>query len=158
MQDVLTDWDGTGRGYTCDVQGGNDALLTFIVIATTPIVFILILALLGTLETVLKKKHRFKDLEFAVLYAGFEIPAFAVIVFEFWSSCVLVAECKNFSCILKASTVVVIFTYGYLFTVFSTYQEYKNEKFTLIRHNFFFATPTLFKYGISEGTRCPYIH
>ena len=143
MQDVLIDWDGTDRGYTWDVQGGNDVLFTVIVIVTTPIALILIVVLADTLENVLDRKSLFKHLHLGVLYAGFEIPAFAVIIFESWSSYVLVAECKHFSCILKASTVVpvVIFTCGCLFKC--TCECYK-EDCTPIRHIIFYLPIRLF--------------
>ena len=118
MQEVLTDWDGTDIGYTWDVESGNDALLSFIVIVTTPIAAILFLALFTTLSTVLDENNSSSLFQF--LY-GLEIPAFVLIVFEFFTSFFLVAKCTNFSCFIKAITAVAIFLCGYFFTIYAMY-------------------------------------
>ena len=124
MQDVLTDWDGTDLGYTWDVQGGNDALLSFIVIVTTPIAVILFLALFATLRTVLDDNNSSSLFHF--LY-GLEVPALVLIVFEFLSSFFLLAECQNFSCIIKFCSTIAVFICGYFFTLYAIYKTNRNQ-------------------------------
>ena len=118
MQDVLTDWDGTDIGYTWDVENGNDLLLSFVVIVTTPMIVILFIVLYATLSKELKETTYL----FLFLYS-LEIPAAILIFVEFITSFILFVECQSFSCFIKASTAIVIFISAVVITVVTIARE-----------------------------------
>ena len=131
MQDVLTDWDGTDIGYTWDVENGNDILLSFVVIVTTPLIVILVIVLYVTLSNELKETTYL----FLFLYS-LEIPAGILILVEFITSFILFVECQSFSCFIKASTAIVIFISAVVITVVTIARLRKKSGYDLLQ-NFF---------------------